>query len=175
MTYQASFVGYFPADNPKYSCMVVVYAPSNDVYFGGAVAAPVFKEISDKVYSANMEMHDTLSSPDSLIKSVPIAKSGTQKELTKILASLHVEMASTNSDASWVSASNDKNTVQLTARKIISGLVPNVVGMGAKDALNLLENAGLRVKINGKGVVTKQSIDAGTKILRGQQIVIDLI
>ncbi len=174
MTYQASFVGYFPADNPKYSCMVVVYAPSNDVYYGGAVSAPVFKEISDKVYSSNMEMHDTVQTHDSLIQSLPVVKSGSQKELTKILAQLKVDVASSNTDAAWVSTSSDRNTIQLSPRKISSGVVPSVLGMGAKDALNILENAGLHVKMNGKGVVSKQSIDAGAKIQRGQQIVIDL-
>ncbi len=174
MTYQASFVGYFPADNPKYSCMVVVYAPSNDVYFGGAVAAPVFKEISDKVYSNNMEMHDTIPVNDSLIKSLPVAKSGSQKELKKVFTQLNVPVSSANSDANMVSAGITNNSVKLSERKMISGMVPNVVGMGAKDALNILENAGLRVRLNGKGVVSKQSIDAGTKIQRGQQITIEL-
>ena len=174
MTYQASFVGYFPADNPKYSCMVVVYAPSNDVYFGGAVAAPVFKEISDKVYSNNMEMHDTIPVKDSLIESLPVAKSGSQKELKKVLAQLDVPVTSGNTDASMVSAGIADNSVRLSERKMNSGAVPNVIGMGAKDALNLLENAGLRVRLSGKGMVTKQSIEAGTKIQRGQQITIEL-
>ena len=174
ITYQASFVGYFPADHPKYSCMVVVYAPSNDVYYGGAVSAPVFKEISDKVYSSNMEMHDTVPTHDSLVQSLPLAKAGSQKGLTKILAMLNVDVTSSNNDAAWVSTSTDKNSIQLSPRKISSGVVPSVLGMGAKDALNILENAGLQVKMNGKGVVSKQSIEAGTKIQRGQQIVIEL-
>ncbi len=173
-TYQASFVGYFPADHPKYSCMVVVYAPSNDVYFGGAVAAPIFKEISDKVYSNNMEMHDTIPVKDSLIESMPLAKSGAQKDLKKVLAQLNVGVISSNNDASWVSTSATPNAVRFSERKISLGAVPNVVGMGARDALYILENAGLRVKISGKGVVSRQSIDAGTKIQRGQQITIEL-
>jgi cell division protein FtsI (penicillin-binding protein 3) len=174
MTYQASFVGYFPADNPKYSCMVVVYAPSNDVYYGGAVAAPVFKEISDKVYSNNMEMHDTVPFKDSLIQSLPLAKSGSRKELTKVLAQLNVKVAASKTDASWVSANGANNSIQFSERKVLNGTMPNVMGMGARDALNILENAGLRVKINGRGIVAKQSIEAGTKILKGQQIVIEL-
>ncbi|MCX6290424.1 MAG: penicillin-binding protein [Bacteroidetes bacterium] len=174
MSYQASFVGYFPADNPKYSCMVVVYAPSNDMYFGGAVAAPVFREISDKVYSTRMELHDTMPVTDSLVKSVPLAKSGSQKELNKVLAQLNVNVISPNADAAWVSTSPSANSVRLSERKIISGLMPDVSGMGAKDALNVLENAGLRVKMNGKGIVSRQSVEAGTKIQKGQQITVDL-
>lgn len=173
-SYQASFVGYFPADNPKYSCMVVVYAPSNDVYYGGAVAAPVFKEIADKVYSNKMEMHDTVPVKDSLVKSFPAAKCGSRKDLTNVLAALNVSVNSSNTDANWVSTSASTNFIQLSERKITSGLVPNVVGMGVKDALNILENAGLKVRLTGRGVVTKQSIEAGTKISKGQPILIEL-
>ncbi len=174
MTYQASFVGYFPADRPKYSCMVVVYAPSNDVYYGGAVSAPVFKEIADKVYSNQMEMHDTLPTNDSLVKSLPLAKAGSQKELKKVFAQLNVATSSSNTDAEWVSSAFMNNSIQFSERKVKSGLVPNVAGMGAKDALSILENAGLRVKIIGKGVVSRQSIEAGTRIQKGQQIIIEL-
>ncbi len=174
MTYQASFVGYFPADRPKYSCMVVVYAPSNDVYYGGAVAAPVFKEISDKVYSNRMQMHDTVRAADPVVSSLPIVKAGTKKELAKVLAKLEVNIAEQDPDAQWVSASIGSNMIQLSPRKISTGVVPNVTGMGARDAINALERAGLRVKLNGKGVVSKQSIEAGTRIEKGQQIIIDL-
>ncbi len=174
MTYQASFVGYFPADHPKYSCMVVVYAPSNDVYYGGAVSAPVFKEIADKVYSSQMEMHDTLPTNDSLVKSLPLAKAGSQKELKKVFAQLNVPTSSSNTDAEWVSSAFMNNSVQFSERKMKSGLVPNVIGMGAKDALDILENSGLRVKIIGKGVVSRQSIESGTRIQKGQQIIIEL-
>ena len=61
ISYQASFAGYFPADNPKYSCIVVVNAPSRNVYYGNLVAGPVFKEIADKVYATNFEMHESLN------------------------------------------------------------------------------------------------------------------
>ncbi len=174
MSYQASFVGYFPADHPKYSCMVVVYAPSNDMYFGGAVAAPVFKEISDKVYSNRMEMHDTAPTNDSLVKSLPVVKSGSRKELTKVLAELRVPVSPLTTEASWVSVNTSTNSMQLAERKITAGIVPNVIGMGARDALNILENAGLRVKITGRGTVLKQSIEAGTKITKGQSIILEL-
>ncbi len=174
MTYQASFVGYFPAEQPKYSCMVVVYAPSNDVYYGGAVSAPVFKEIADKVYSNEMEMHDTVPVNDSPVSSLPLAKAGSQKELKKIFAQLDVTASSFNSDAPWVTPTYKDNAVVLSERKIISGLVPNVVGMGAKDAVHVLENHGLRVRLNGKGMVTRQSVEAGTRVQRGQQVIIDL-
>ncbi len=174
MTYQASFVGYFPADHPKYSAIVVVYAPSSGVFFGGAVAAPVFREIADKVYSTQMDLHYDLAVTDSLNRNIPEAKAGKQKELNKVLAVLKVNALSRNADASWVSASPENEGVTMSERKMQNGLVPNVMGMGVRDALFLLENSGLNVKISGKGSVTKQSIDPGTRIQRGQKIVIEL-
>lgn len=173
MSYQASFVGYFPADTPRYSCIVVVYAPSNDVYYGGAVAAPIFKEIADKVYSNHLELHNTPLQKDSLAPVLPLAKAGQQKDLKKVLEHLELPVESKDPDAYWVSVGAD-DAIQLSERKTINGLVPNVVGMGLKDALYILENAGLHVQVNGKGWVTRQSLQAGTRILKGQHIVIEL-
>lgn len=61
MSHQASFVGYFPAEDPKYSCIVVVNAPSRNVYYGNLVAGPIFKEVADKVYANSLEIHKPLS------------------------------------------------------------------------------------------------------------------
>src|SRR4029078_13627757 len=82
-SYQASFVGYFPADHPKYSCIVEVYAPGNDVYFGGAVAAPIFKEIADQVFSNHLEMHDKIHDTVEVEAGLPLAKSGSRKDLIR--------------------------------------------------------------------------------------------
>jgi len=174
MTYQASFVGYFPADKPKYSCIVVVYAPSNDVYYGGAVAAPIFKEIADKVYSNHLDMNESPIQTDSIVKTIPVAKAGQQKDLNKVLAKLNLTNESSDPDAYWVSVDARSAQLKTNERKTISGLVPNVVGMGLRDALYILENAGLNVRINGKGWVTRQSIQAGSRVKKGQQILIEL-
>ena len=174
MTYQASFAGYFPADHPKYSCIAVVYAPSSGEYVGGAVSAPIFKEIADKVFSNEMELHNEFAAGDSVNKNIPYAKAGQQKDLNKVLTALNVNATSRNSDASWVSATGTSTGVLMSERKTQNGAVPNVIGMGIRDALYLLENSGLNVRVSGKGSVTKQSLDPGTKIQRGQKIVIEL-
>jgi cell division protein FtsI (penicillin-binding protein 3) len=174
-TYQASFVGYFPADNPKYSCMVVVYAPSSDVYYGGDVAAPVFREIADKVFSTHADMHDALAKNDSVPNRMPVVKAGQRKELNKVFAQLKIDANSSTNDAAWVTATSENNSVELTERKMINGAMPDVSGMGARDAIYLLENEGLNVRISGKGVVIRQSIEPGTRIQKGQQILIELI
>jgi cell division protein FtsI (penicillin-binding protein 3) len=175
MSYQASFVGYFPADKPKYSCIVVVYAPSNNVYYGGAVAAPIFKDIADKVYSTHLELQSTPLQKDTLVKDpLPLAKAGHSKDLVKVLQSVKIDHAASSSEASWVSASVVDGVMSMLPRNSNNGTVPNVVGMGAMDALYLLENAGLQVQLTGKGTVVSQSIKAGTPIGKGQRIQIEL-
>ncbi len=164
--YQASFCGYFPADKPRYSCIVVVYAPGNDVYYGASVACPVFKEIADKVYALNIEMHDELKQfPDSTYAGLPKQKAGNLKQLAMVnhQLKLPVEMNETG----WIN-SNKKEI------EIKDNTVPDVKGMGLRDAIYLLEEQGLMVKPVGRGTVTRQSINAGAKAVRGQQIIIEL-
>lgn len=173
-SYQASFVGYFPADKPKYSCIVVVYAPSNNFYYGGAVAAPIFKEIADKVFSNHFELQKEQPDNDTIQISPPVAMAGTQKDIRKVLAHLDHEVESKDQDAEWVAIQRQADKVILKERKMIKGLVPNVVGMGAKDAMFILENAGMRVKLHGRGVVTRQSIVPGSRLVKGEIISIEL-
>lgn len=172
-SYQASFVGYFPADAPKYSCIVVVYSPSNNVYYGGAVAAPVFKEIADKVYANHLDLHST-NVDSSYVAFIPSIKSGSQSDLKKILTILEIPNSSSDEEAKIVSASSSNERVQIVERKTNGGSVPDVRGMGMADAIYLLENFGLRVNCSGKGSVLSQSIAPGTKIKKGDRISIHL-
>lgn len=173
--YQASFVGYFPADNPKYSCMVVVYAPSNDVYYAAEVAGPIFKEIADKVYSTNIEMHKELQ-PDSSFadNDFPSPKSGIVKQTKKAMQNLKIPTVQITTDAEWMVPIKSDKKIKIAELKIVKNTVPNVLGMGLRDAIYLLESQGLQVSANGRGIVLKQSLNAGTKISKGQQIIIEL-
>lgn len=164
--YQASFAGYFPADDPQYSCIVVVYAPGQDVYYGASVACPVFKEIADKAYSLNVRMHKEVERvPDSLFAGLPPLKPGRGNPAAKAAQNLGlVYDAPANG---WVNAARQ-------AYVPAEDKVPNVVGMGLRDALYLLESQGLQVKPVGRGAVKKQSIQPGTRLRRGQQITIEL-
>lgn len=181
MTYQASFVGYFPADNPKYSCIVVISAPSGDAYYGGAVAGPVFKDVADKVYSTSLEIHKEINAVEPVFAlKAPNVKQGSQDEISIVLKTLKVKMNSTNEKTEWVSPSfNDSTSIVLqgknTEEVLKKGIVPNLLGMTAQDALYLLENNGLRVKIIGSGAVATQSIEAGKSFTKGTQIVLQLI
>lgn len=174
LTYQASFAGYFPADKPRYSCIVVVYAPSNGVFFGGAVAAPIFKEIADKVYSNHLELHEAPLEQDTTISTLPYVAVGMQKDVRKVLHALKVNADSNQADALWISPVSAEDKIVMRERDFKNGLVPNVQGMGARDAMYILENAGLRVKIIGKGLVRRQSLEAGSKIQKGTQVIIEL-
>ncbi len=181
MTYQASFVGYFPADNPKYSCIVVVSAPSGDAYYGGVVAGPVFKDVADKVYSTSLEIHKEINSvkPQYAIKA-PAVKCGYQPEIKNVLVALQVKYKTTNDKAEWVSSSTtDSISVNLSSNNadevLKKGIIPNLVGMTARDVLFLLENNGVRVKLFGRGAVVSQSLIAGSAFTKGMQIAVQLI
>jgi cell division protein FtsI (penicillin-binding protein 3) len=173
--YQASFVGYFPADNPKYSCIAVVYSPSTEVYYGASVAGPIFKEISDKVYSTRLEMHKDEVSPTVVLNDrLPSIQTGNQKDIVTVCNSIGITTIVHNNTTDWVQVSKQNNLLNLTEKHISNGLVPNVIGMELKDAVYILENVGLSVKIKGKGSVIKQSIEAGQPIGKGKEIIIDL-
>jgi cell division protein FtsI (penicillin-binding protein 3) len=181
MTYQASFVGYFPADNPKYSCIVVISAPSGDSYYGGAVAGPVFKDVADKVYSTSLEIHKEINAVQpAYAANAPAVKCGYQPEIETVLKTLKVKNQTDDDKAEWVSSStNDSVSVNLsgkhTEEALKRGIVPNLIGMTAKDVLYLLENNGMRVKLIGSGAVATQSLNAGAVFTKGTQIILQLI
>lgn len=180
MTYQASFVGYFPADNPKYSCIVVISAPTGDSYYGGAVAGPVFKDVADKVYSTSIEIHEEINKPEMLANKVPTTKTGTEKDVELVLKTLKVKVNSNETTGEYAStAVIDSSSVKLVGRNIEDNLkkkiVPNVIGMTAREVFYLLENNGLKVKIVGSGSVVKQSIQPGENFSKGTTITLELI
>ena len=139
MYYASSFVGYFPAVQPKYSCIVVIHKPDKTVgYYGADVSGPVFKRIAQKIFT---------DSP----------------------ATNHVK----NIDAKVVS--QEKKYANYYQEVVKEGqIVPNVKGMEAMDAVALLENLGLKVKVVGIGRVKKQSITSGQKFNKNQTIIIEL-
>lgn len=173
--YQASFVGYFPADAPRYSCIVVVNSPSNSVYYGGAVAAPIFKEIADKVYAGHLDLHREFRySVVVTARHLPVMKCSPPQAIAPLLGPLQLKEASAVPDAGWVVAEAGIGALRFLERKMTSGFMPNVSGMGLRDALYVLENAGLQVKANGKGSVTRQSVTAGSRISRGQIVTLEI-
>jgi cell division protein FtsI (penicillin-binding protein 3) len=137
------------------------------------VAGPIFKEISDKVYSTQHEMHAELAM-DTTKSSVPSAAISQWKDLNSIYGHLNIKTHTRDPDAEWVYAIPEADSVTLKEREFSQGFVPKVIGMAAADAIYLLENAGLKVELVGSGRIYKQSITPGTRITNGRTIVIEL-
>jgi len=168
--YYSSFAGYFPADNPKYSMIVCIDDPKSGVYYGGEVAAPVFKRVADRLME---QMERAL--PDTLIQDgvFPYIQSGYQPDLLAL--SEHFELKTVEYNTTpWVKTALQGDTVQLLNNQMPDGTVPDVVGMTLKDALYVLENQGLKVKVRGKGRVTRQSLRPGIRVSKGRTIYISL-
>ena len=169
--YQTSFVGFFPAEKPKYSCIVVVNNPKENGFYGGNVSAPVFKEISDKIYASDISIHNQIPT-DNLVNDYPFMSQGKTYETQKILDHLSLEYSSTESD--WMVQSYMKNQIKLDTRSIEkdfeNGIMPNLFGMNLMDAVFLLENIGLDVNFEGRGHIVNQSIKNGNRISNYKEI-----
>lgn len=170
--YQASFCGYFPAEKPKYSCIVVIAGPEKQIY-GAQVAGVVFKAIADKVYANSLQYHRSYNS-ESNKKSLPKVKFGHRKEIQKVLAELDIHFINKSESSDWAVALKKSGDIHLEKRYVGKTSVPNVVGMPSSDAVYLLENKGLRVAFEGSGSVVKQSISPGSKIVQGKKIILTL-
>jgi cell division protein FtsI (penicillin-binding protein 3) len=173
ISYQASFVGYFPAENPLYSCIVVVNAPSNGVYYGNIVAGTVFKEISDKVYATSFFRDYKPENNEDIKPSVPEAGNGYRADINEVLNNMDVLYKRT-SDADWVATRESGDTIQLATVKLEKGLVPDVRGMSLRDAVYLLENSGIRVRYSGKGRVLRQSPAHGARYFEGTTVSLEM-
>ena len=172
-TYYTSFVGYFPADNPKYSCIVVIDNPKGFQRYGSDVAAPVFKEIADKIYARDLDMHKPLAKTVLASDGVfPVIKGGSYEDLKFICDQMSISNHLNSDEDEWVSASVSDNAVVWNKREVIKDIMPDVNGMRLRDALYILENLGLRVRISGSGRVAEQSLAPGTKISRGTLVLL---
>lgn len=174
-SYQASFVGYFPAENPKYSCMVLVSSPSKDFYYGNQIAGPVFKETAEKIYAKSFEIQSEKPEQQFAVKTnLPVSKNGLQHDLNEVFASLNVPVESKAPEAEWIATSTGVEQVSTNRIKVNQGRVPNVVGMGLSDAIYLLESQGLQVLAQGKGTVVSQTMTPGYHVPQHAQILIEL-
>lgn len=167
--YQASFCGYFPADNPKYSCIVVIAGPTKQIY-GAQVSGTVFRAIADKVYAGSLQYHDSFNEEDTEVQTLPKVKYGSTSDMSRAMSGIGVRYENKAPEDEWGVAIKTGNKINIEKRKISKGFVPNVVGMPLNDAVYLLENSGLRVVIEGSGSVVGQDVLSGSKIIKGTQI-----
>ncbi|WP_423126456.1 penicillin-binding protein [Gaoshiqia sp. Z1-71] len=168
--YQASFAGYFPADDPKYSVIVVIVGPKGK-YYGASVAGPVFKEVVAKVYASFL---DPRSPKEELPAEAPVVKAGFKDDIKEASEALNLDLDARKADSELIRVKTTTGKPEIAAITIRDGLVPDVTGMGGSDALYLLEKSGLNVKLSGVGKVRKQSLPAGNKLKKGQTIYLEL-
>jgi cell division protein FtsI (penicillin-binding protein 3) len=172
--YITSFVGYFPAHEPKYSAIVLIKNPRGWYQYGSSVAAPVFKEVADNIYARDINLHQAMDNKKFTVQdALPVIKAGNQHELTMLCNELGISNHS-KTEEEWVRSAGNGGGVQW--KKSISGrdIVPDVTGMTFRDAIYLLESSGLRVSYEGKGRVKTQSLTPGGRVLRGKTIFLRL-
>ncbi len=168
--YYTSFAGYFPAEAPRYSCIVVIDNPKGYQIYGSDVSAPVFKEIADKIYSLELDMHEIESSEGTQVVGVfPYIKAGKMDELSMICNELGISNHA-KGDSEWVKTAVINDAVYWTDNSVTNEVVPDVRGMTMRDAIYVLENAGLKVSVDGRGRVATQSMTPGGKLIKGSTI-----
>jgi cell division protein FtsI (penicillin-binding protein 3) len=170
--YQASFCGFFPADKPLYSCIVVIYKPKKYIY-GAKVSGTVFAAVANKVFASNLKYHDAVNESSEKSNSLPRIKAGNKADASNVLASLGYDH-NVEGGGAWIGEVKPNKEIHLIPRKIKSKVVPSVSGMTAKDAVFLLERMGLIVELKGFGKVVYQSIPEGTDLDKGRLIKLTL-
>lgn len=165
--YYTSFAGYFPADRPKYSMIVVIDSPNGYAAYGGDVSAPVFKEIADRIYALDLELNPTsegqILRADASKEKLPYVKAGKAEEIHQILEELGVKANPTQAEE-WVKTLAAEDKIVWKENNMDTPIVPDVSGLPLRDALFILENKGIKVNYRGKGLVKEQSINPGTKL-----------
>lgn len=173
--YQSSFAGFFPVGDPQYSCIVVVNDPKQYGYYGSAVALPAFREIAEKLAvieydkAAFARVDTTVKQQQKHLPEVQFANRSDVENMVSFL-DLRVDRMP---ESQWV-ALNGEEKLEAAEIRVEERQVPDLRGMGLKDALYLLENAGLKVKVRGVGKVRRQSLQAGTPVTEGASIELQL-
>lgn len=168
--YQASFAGYFPADKPEYTCVVVIKTkPHAAMHYGGQLAAPVFKEVATKLYA--MYVQKKQATINIMAKdSVAHAYAGYSRDVKNVLNTLNVKYNNVSDATPWAKLYSNNGNIVVQQVNIPKKVMPDVQGMNLKDAVYLLENMDLKVSVNGRGKVVMQSIAAGTLLNKNSRV-----
>lgn len=168
--YTATFVGYFPADDPKYSCIIVVSNPRGKKYYGGSVSGPVFKEIAEKVYATRLGVTDEVGGYEADCNAFTSASMVYFDDFLNYCNNENVAFVDNVQDNKWVSVEQTADNVFVNAVEMEENKVPDVKGMNITDAVYVLESMGWKVKFEGYGKVKSQSVKAGTELRKGSVI-----
>jgi cell division protein FtsI (penicillin-binding protein 3) len=170
--YKGSFVGYFPADNPKYSCIVVINNPTKGGYYGGAISAPVFREIADRIYATDPEVGINWTDTTHTIRTNPLL-AGNSRDIYFLSQWLGYPMHLRNT-GEYLTQIADSTGVSYASVAFDDETIPSVIGMGLRDAVYILEKRGIKVQFSGVGLVKEQSLPAGSKITPGTPVLLSL-
>lgn len=183
MEYLVSFCGYFPSESPQYTCLVAIRKP-NYPASGGGMAGPVFSRIAERVMAGSLK-RDLAEIDDTAKNAVPEVKDGHLLETYSVLQSLGIDdsVAEEAEDEVEELLGTDEIYAQIhTGQEVLNWetkewneeVVPDVRGMGAKDAVFLMESRGLKVRLNGVGQVVSQNIPAGRRVVKGETVNLNL-
>ena len=168
--YQATFVGYFPADAPEYTCIVLIKTkPFAPLHFGGQLAAPVFKEIATKLYALYVEKKKDAPvqlSADSTLHTF----AGYTQDVEDVFKTLNVKYEDSAGKNNWSTVNTLNNEVVTKPIPVNAKLMPDVRNLTLRDALYVLENMNIKVAVKGKGKVLMQDVQPGTPLKKNQTI-----
>ena len=172
--YQATFVGYFPAKNPQYTCVVVIRTkPHAASHFGGTLAAPVFREIATKLYAMYVETKNP-----SLYAGVKDSSNyfyaGFTNDIKNVYRTMNVSYTDSVAQNNWSNVYAGNYQPVIKTNNVRQQVMPDVKGMGLKDAIYLLENMGVKVAVRGRGKITTQSVAPGTSLAKGITVILEL-
>ncbi|MDE3214136.1 MAG: PASTA domain-containing protein, partial [Bacteroidota bacterium] len=175
--FQSSFAGFFPADDPQYTCVVVIVnKPHAANHYGASVAGPVFKEIAEKLYTMYVRRDEnTLYTGNNRNDSNYYSYEGRGRELRTVLGDIGVTYVdSAKQPNSWIRIAKSGSSPVATGIYLTSKQMPLLTGMGLKDAIYVCENMGLKVSIKGVGKVIAQSLSPGQPVEKGELINLEL-
>ena len=168
--YNTTFVGYFPADKPKYSCIVAVSRARGPYWAAGSVSAPGFREIAEKVYALRLGIQDDTDTLQ-MQQNAPSPVIIHHEQAKEFLSGLDVDYEDYALNSEWVTIENGEHgETKIKNANLETTRIPNVVGMNVSDAVYLLENMGIRTSFSGQGIVKEQSLPAGEPVKPNETI-----
>lgn len=173
--YNTTFVGYFPADKPKYSCIVVVSRARGQFWAAGSVSAPGFREIAEKVYAMRLGTQEDIAVADTARHIKPDNVIVRHDKTLAYLNGMQNEYTDYALDGDWVTIENSKNgEAKIKKAEIRPATVPNLIGMNISDAVYLIESLGGKATFSGQGTVCQQSLQPGDTLRKGRTIALKL-
>lgn len=172
--YQASFAGFFPIENPKYSCIVVINNPKGG-YYGADVAGPVFAKIAQNLYSYDIDLHQAqYADRVSSVRHRPTFITAFSDDISEVYNELDLKVVDEHVQHQWVEPMLTGTTINLKPKDTPSGTIPNLRGLSLSDAIFVCENLGLKVQYDGMGNVYRQVPQPGASVKRTSKVYINL-